>query len=42
MAEIALRTGFDHVEYATVFFQRETGMTPSAFRKSAVGATTGP
>jgi LacI family transcriptional regulator len=42
IAEIALRTGFDHVEYATVFFQRETGMTPSAFRKSAVGATTGP
>jgi LacI family transcriptional regulator len=35
MAEIALRTGFDHVEYATVFFQRETGQAPGAYRRAS-------
>jgi LacI family transcriptional regulator len=38
-AEIARRTGFEHVEYATVFFRRETGLVPTAFRaaKLAMG-----
>lgn len=32
---IAERTGFDHVEYLSVAFKRETGMTPRAFREKA-------
>jgi LacI family transcriptional regulator len=30
--EIAERTGFEHVEYLSVVFKRETGVTPSAWR----------
>lgn len=33
LAEIALRTGFEHVEYASVFFRRETGVTPGDYRR---------
>lgn len=32
LSEISHRTGFKHVEYLTVVFKRETGMTPSAYR----------
>lgn len=32
---IAERTGFEHVEYLSVAFKRETGMTPRAFRGQA-------
>jgi len=35
--QIAERTGFEHVEYLSVVFERETGMTPSAFRAEAQG-----
>ena len=34
---IAERTGFEHVEYLSVLFKRETGRTPSAFRTGAQG-----
>lgn len=34
---IAERTGFDHVEYLSVVFKRETNVTPSAFRAAARG-----
>jgi LacI family transcriptional regulator len=34
---IAERTGFEHVEYLSVVFKRETGATPSAFRAEARG-----
>lgn len=34
---IAERTGFEHVEYLSVVFKRETGMTPRAFREEARG-----
>lgn len=34
---VAERTGFDHVEYLSVVFRRETGSTPSAFRQAARG-----
>jgi LacI family transcriptional regulator len=34
---IAERTGFEHVEYLSVVFKRETGATPSAFRAEAQG-----
>lgn len=34
---IAERAGFDHVEYLSVVFRRETGRTPSAFRHAARG-----
>jgi LacI family transcriptional regulator len=34
---IAERTGFEHVEYLSVVFKRETGKTPSAFRDGARG-----
>lgn len=37
LAEIALRTGFEHVEYASVFFRRETGIAPGEYRRRAVG-----
>jgi LacI family transcriptional regulator len=32
---IAERAGFEHVEYLSVVFKRETGMTPRAFRDKA-------
>lgn len=32
---IAERTGFEHVEYLSVVFKRETGTTPTAFRETA-------
>jgi LacI family transcriptional regulator len=35
--QIAERTGFEHVEYLSVVFKRETGLTPSAFRADALG-----
>jgi LacI family transcriptional regulator len=34
---IAERTGFEHVEYLSVVFKRETSRTPSAFRAGAKG-----
>lgn len=34
---VAERTGFEHVEYLSVLFKRETGRTPSAFRAGARG-----
>lgn len=34
---IAERTGFEHVEYLSVVFKRETGKTPRAFRNAARG-----
>jgi LacI family transcriptional regulator len=34
---IAERAGFEHVEYLSVVFKRETGRTPSAFRDGARG-----
>lgn len=34
---IAERTGFEHVEYLSVVFKRETGRTPSAWRAEARG-----
>jgi LacI family transcriptional regulator len=37
---IAERTGFEHVEYLSVVFKRETGATPSAFRSGASGKLT--
>lgn len=33
LSEIARRTGFEHVEYLSVAFKRETGMTPRLFRR---------
>jgi LacI family transcriptional regulator len=35
--QIAERTGFEHVEYLSVVFKRETGRTPSEFRAAAQG-----
>lgn len=35
---IAERTGFEHIEYLSVVFKRETGSAPSAYRKAAQGA----
>ena len=34
---VAERTGFEHVEYLSVVFKRETGRTPSAWRAEARG-----
>jgi LacI family transcriptional regulator len=34
---VAERTGFEHVEYLSVVFKRETGRTPSAWREEARG-----
>lgn len=34
---VAERTGFEHVEYLSVVFKRETGKTPSAWRDEARG-----
>lgn len=36
---IAERTGFEHIEYLSVVFKRETGTAPSAYRKAAQGAS---
>lgn len=33
LEEIAAETGFDHPEYLSVVFRRETGMTPGSFRR---------
>ena len=38
---IAERTGFDHVEYLSVAFRRETGQTPSLYRRAAGRAGAG-
>lgn len=35
--QIAERTGFEHVEYLSVVFKRETGLTPSKYRAEARG-----
>jgi LacI family transcriptional regulator len=35
--QIAERTGFEHVEYLSVVFKRETGLTPSKYRGEARG-----
>jgi LacI family transcriptional regulator len=35
--QIAERTGFEHVEYLSVVFKRETGKTPRDFRVTAQG-----
>ncbi|HEY1108186.1 MAG TPA: DNA-binding transcriptional regulator [Opitutaceae bacterium] len=35
---IAERTGFEHVEYLSVVFKRETGQTPSDFRQETQGS----
>ncbi|MEI6235314.1 MAG: DNA-binding transcriptional regulator [Planctomycetota bacterium] len=35
LTEIARRTGFEHVEYLSVAFKRETGTTPRIFRRDA-------
>ena len=37
LVEIADRTGFEHVEYLSVVFKRETGLTPSAWRAASRG-----
>lgn len=38
LAEIAHRCGFEHVEYLSVAFKRETGKTPRAFRSTSKSA----
>ncbi|HLX62671.1 MAG TPA: DNA-binding transcriptional regulator [Planctomycetota bacterium] len=35
LSEIARRTGFEHVEYLSVAFKRETGATPRRYRNEA-------
>jgi len=35
--QVAERTGFEHVEYLSVVFKRETGRTPRQFRTAARG-----
>jgi LacI family transcriptional regulator len=37
MAQIAERTGFSHVEYLTVVFQKHVGLAPSVYRRNARG-----
>ncbi|HEV7282060.1 MAG TPA: DNA-binding transcriptional regulator [Pirellulaceae bacterium] len=37
LAEIANRSGFEHVEYLSFAFKRETGQTPSQYRRSVQG-----
>jgi LacI family transcriptional regulator len=37
LAEIANRAGFEHVEYLSFAFKRETGETPSQYRRSVQG-----
>lgn len=39
LMEIAARTGFEHIEYLSTAFKRETGLSPSQFRKSQVQVT---
>lgn len=34
LAEIAARTGYEHVEYLSTAFKRETGLSPSEFRQT--------
>ena len=34
---VAERAGFEHTEYLSVVFKRETGRTPSAWREEARG-----
>jgi len=41
LAQIAERTGFEHVEYLSVVFKRETGVTPSSYRTKLRGSATG-
>lgn len=36
LAEIAVRAGFEHPEYLSVVFKRETGNTPGEFRRTHV------
>jgi LacI family transcriptional regulator len=36
LAQIAERTGFEHVEYLSVAFKRVTGLSPSRYRAQAV------
>lgn len=38
---IAERTGFEHVEYLSVVFKRETRSTPSAYRNASQGSVEG-
>ena len=33
LSEIAQRAGFEHEEYMSVFFRRETGMPPGKYRR---------
>jgi LacI family transcriptional regulator len=35
LADIADRVGFEHPEYMSVLFKRETGVTPGAYRDSS-------
>ena len=37
LAEIAQRTGFDHLEYLSVFFRKSEGMPPGRYRQSMRG-----
>jgi len=37
LREIAQRAGFEHTEYLTVAFKRETEMTPTQYRRNAAG-----
>ena len=37
LSSIAERTGFAHVEYLSVVFKRETGVTPSGYRTNIAG-----
>lgn len=36
VAEVAARLGFGSQRYFSTFFRQQTGMSPSAFRKSAL------
>ena len=38
LSAIAERTGFQHVEYLSVVFKRETKMTPGRYRAQAKGS----
>ena len=37
LADIAQRTGFEHIEYLSVFFRKSTGMPPGQYRQSMRG-----
>jgi LacI family transcriptional regulator len=41
LEHVAELTGFEHPEYMSVFFKRETGYTPGQYRKQVIGARTG-